>query len=95
MKENKKSREITKYYAVGTAVVINYGKCGCLSNCFVYKVKVGIKSITYDIKIYPFLDNPDDVDVFFIMKDIDEHFIELPFDRFQGKSNMPLDISES
>lgn len=77
---------------LGDAVVVNYGVSGLLRNCFVQSIKFDEGKVYYDVKIFPFPDEEDNKDSFFIIKDVDSYFIELPTDRFIGRTNMPLEL---
>jgi hypothetical protein len=75
----------------GDNVVVNFGNAGVISG-IVENISFSMGLVFYDIKIYPFLDEPENRHVYEILRNVRGYFIEKPTDRFKGKSNMGLSI---
>lgn len=75
--------------SIGDKIVVNFGLQG-LVNGEVSAIKFNDMQVLYDIKVYPFPNEPDNKHIFQELKDVQSYFVEKPEDRFIGVSNMPI-----
>lgn len=89
-------------FQIGTAVVVNFGTAGVVfGEVSAAKFSAGI--VFYDVDVYPFTDEPNNMKMFITLKDIKSYYVEDPQDRFKkpeasgfnGCSNVGLKLNNN
>jgi len=76
---------------IGEEVIINFGEKGVVM-AIISAVKFNDMSVLYDVKVFPFSNEPESKHISVEIKDIPSYYVELPQDRFIGKTNMPVNF---